>query len=393
MDNQQQLEALFQKYLDRKCTEQEVRQLVAYFDVPQNETALKAAILEYFENRQEAQSHDPATEDRALAEVHKNLLAHIERRHPVRRLWPRIAAAASILLILSAGGYILLHKSPQQQIAQNQTNDVLPGTNHALLKIGHNRTVILDNAGKGLIAQQGNTAIIKTANGTVVYSGATASYEPVYDTLIVPAGAKPYHLTLADGSKLLVNVASKVRFPESFGNKERRIDMLGGEAFFEVSHDAARPLSVYVKGLIVKDLGTQFNIDAYDDEAVIKTTLTQGSLSVSKGDQTATLIPGQQAVTGRTGRVKIIKDANTEEALAWKDGMFRFDSTPLADIMKQVARWYDVEVVYQDDALKAKTFFAVSTRFAKVSTLLGNLEKIGGVKFKIEGKKIIVTNP
>ncbi|MDB5117697.1 MAG: anti-sigma factor [Mucilaginibacter sp.] len=342
------------------------------------------ALLESWYLHFTAQEPEVLSEEERL-QTFNEVWANLQEK-PVRRLWPRIAAAASILVGLSVGGYFILHKGPVQQVAQN---DVLPGTNHAILKTG-NKTIQLDNHANGLLAAQGSTIINKTDSGSIAYQGKSTS-EMVYDTLVVPAGAKPYRLTLADGSKLLVNVASKISFPESFSKNERRIDMLSGEAYFEVNHDIARPLRVYVKGQIVKDLGTHFNISAYDDETTTSTTLIQGSLSVSNGNQTKVLIPGQQAIAGQ--QIKIIKDADLDQIMAWKDGMFKFDSTPLVDIMKQVSRWYDVEVVYQDEALKAKTFFAVSTRFAKVSTLLGNLEKIGGVKFKIDGKKIIVMNP
>lgn len=349
------------------------------------------ALLESWYLHFTAQDPEVLTEEERL-DTFNQVWANLENEQDAkktRRLWPRIAAAASILIGLCVGGYFILHKSQPPQLAQNQINDVLPGTNHAILKTG-NKTIQLDNHANGLLAAQGSTIINKTDSGSIAYQGKSTS-EMVYDTLVVPAGAKPYRLTLADGSKLLVNVASKIRFPENFSKNERRIDMLSGEAYFEVNHDIARPLSVYVKGQIVKDLGTHFNISAYDDETTTSTTLIQGSLSVSNGNQTKVLIPGQQAITGQ--QIKIIKDADLDQIMAWKDGMFKFDSTPLVDIMKQVSRWYDVEVVYKDEALKAKTFFAVSTRFAKVSTLLGNLEKIGGVKFKIDGKKIIVMNP
>lgn len=380
-------EFLYRRFFQGECTPEELAALFRYFG-----TADEEALRGLIETELQAPEEVPATiaEEQKLAVLKELIDARIRPADAGRtyRLWPRIAAAASILIGLSVGGYVLLHKAqPVQQLVQN---DVLPGTNHAILKTGH-RSIQLDNHANGLLAQQGNTAINKTDSGSITYNGGTASNEPVYDTLVVPAGARPYHLTLSDGSKLLVNVASKIRFPESFGQNERRIDLISGEAFFEVKHDANRPLSVYVKGQVIKDLGTQFNINAYEDEAVVRTTLTQGSLSVSKDGRTRVLIPGQQAVVDN--RISVIKDADLETILAWKEGMFKFDSTPLADIMKQVSRWYDVEVVYQDEALKAKTFFTISTRFAKVSQLLGNLEKIGGVKFKIEGKKITVLNP
>jgi len=315
-----------------------------------------------------------------------------KQRLPVR-LWPRIAAAASILLIISFGGYFLLNKQSVEQLAQNQQHDIAPGTNHAVLKIGRGKTVVLDSLAEVLIGQQANTSINKTADGALVYSSnnQAAETQMVYDTLIVPAGSKPYRLTLSDGTKLLVNVDSKVRFPERFAANERKIDLISGEAYFDVVHNATKPLSIVVKGQTIKDIGTHFNINAYDNEPAVVTTLLEGSVSILKGTENRTLAPGEQAIV-KPGSNIVVKKADTEETMAWKDGKFLYNSTSLGAIMKQVERWYGVKVVFEDDALKSKPFSVISTRFGMASQVLHNLEMTGEVKFKIEDKKIIVVN-
>jgi transmembrane sensor len=327
-----------------------------------------------------------------LNEIWNTLPVHQEEDLRVRRLWPRIAAAASILLILSIGNYFISHKAAPPQIVQNQ--DIPFGTNQAVLKIGHSKTVVLDSTRNGLIAQQGHIAINKTANGQIIYSeasNATDQTAPVYDTLINPAGSKIYHLNFSDGSKLILNAATTIRFPETFAKNERKVDLLSGEVFFEVNHKETQPFNVYTKGQIIKDLGTQFNISAYQDERLTIVTLLKGSVSVYKGNQSLTLKPGQQGITGKTNMIQLVKKADTDEAIAWKEGMFNFDSEDLASIMRKVSRWYDVSIVYTDDSVKDIPFGAVTTRFANVSQVLKMLERTKEVHFKIVGKKIIVS--
>jgi hypothetical protein len=325
------------------------------------------------------------------------MLDEINRRigyRPKRvvRLWPRIAAVASVLLIVSVGSYFLLHQKPAQQLAEVQ--DVAPGTNHALLRIGHGRTVVLDNTKNGLIAQNGNTKIHKTANGQLAYSTTSQAPAPtamVYDTLVNPAGAKVYHLKLSDGSSLTVNAATTLRFPEHFSGKERKIELLNGELYGEVTHNEAMPFRVSAGNALIEDIGTHFNINAYNDEPDTRITLLEGSVKVSVKGSATLLKPGQQAVINARDQVRLVKDADTEDAIAWKDGVFRFDSEDLAGIMRKIARWYDVTVVYTDNSVKELPFGAVTTRFANVSQVLKMLEKTNEVHFKIEGKKIIVS--
>lgn len=321
---------------------------------------------------------------------------HLKAQLPVklgkeRPLWSRIAAAASILLFLSTGAYILFHRQSAQQLAETQQYDIAPGTNHAILKIGHGKTVVLDSLAKGLIVQRGNININKTTEGQLVYSNnnTVAETQMVYDTLIVPAGSKPYHLALSDGTKLLVNVDSKIRFPEKFAANERKIDLLSGEVYFEVVHDDAKPLTIAVKGQSIKDIGTHFNINAYDNEPAVVTTLLEGSVNIFKGKESRTLTPGEQAIVKPRDNI-IVKKADLEEVMAWKDGKFLYNSASLGVIMKQLERWYGVVVVFQNEGLKNKPFSIISTRFGMASQVLHNLEMTGDVKFKIEDKKIVV---
>jgi transmembrane sensor len=316
-----------------------------------------------------------------------------EKVVPLRpnRRWIYYAAATSLVAFLSVGGYFLINKKPVPQLVQDQVQDVAPGSNKAIL-ISHGRHISISDAKDGLLAQQGNTTITKTGDGKLVYNtSGKVEGAILYDTLIVPRGGQ-HQVKFADGSIAYLNADSKLRIPENFEGSNRTVELISGEADFKVVHNAKRPFTVIANGQVTKDIGTEFNINAYPDEPVVKTTLLEGSVEVRKNARSAVLKPGQQASVGQTSNAIKIQDVDTDEIFAWKNGKFLFSSTPLESIMRQVSRWYDVEVVYQNEGLKSKPFSAISTRFANASQVLHSLELTGDVKFKIEGKKITVLN-
>jgi transmembrane sensor len=303
----------------------------------------------------------------------------------------RIAAAASVLLILSTGIYFFVGKSNVAQQTEQNQNDIAPGSNKALL-ISRGKTFNINDIKNGLLTQYGNTAINKSANSQLVYTNGSGANNGtmVYDTLIVPRGGQ-YRLKLADGTLVYLNAETKLRYPEAFTGKERKVELISGEAYFEVVHNSKMPFSVATKTQLIEDIGTHFNVNAYSDEPAVRTTLLEGSVKLVKGSKAIILKPGQQAVNS-FGVAITVKTADLDEVTAWKDGMFRFNGAPLGTIMKQVSRWYDVDVIYRDETVKGKSFFAMSTRFAKVSQLLNYLEETGDVKFDIDGRKITVSS-
>jgi transmembrane sensor len=308
-----------------------------------------------------------------------------------RRLWPRIAAAASIILALSIGGYFLLHKQPQQQTAQNLTQDIRPGSNKLILKLANGKTVVVTDAKNGLLAQQGNTSISKNAGGLLVYKGAgNDNSAMLYDTLIVPRGGQ-HQVRFADGSIAYINAETKLRIPESFAGKDRTVEVISGNAIFKVAYNANVPFYVKHQGQITQDLGTEFDVNAYPEEQGVKTTLIEGSIKVSANGQTILLKPGQQSLVQAGLALIKIKSVDVEEVTAWKDGYFDLNDANLESIMRQVSRWYDVDVTYSDNSLKTQVFSGTISRFKNVSQLIEKLELTGAVHFKIEGKKIFVS--
>jgi ferric-dicitrate binding protein FerR (iron transport regulator) len=302
-------------------------------------------------------------------------------------MWQRIAAAASMLLFLSTGGYFLLHKpAVTTQLVQKQ--DIAPGTNQATLTLANGTKIILTKALSGKLAQQGNMLVQVNGGNAIAYTVADqnqSQQQPEHNTLSTAIGEQsPYPLILADGTKVWLNAASSVSFPVAFSGKERVVEMTG-EAYFEVAHNAAKPFRVVTKKQIIEDIGTAFNIKAYDNEPLAKTTLIEGAVKVSG----VTLKPGDQAVSNnQNNRIEIARDINTNVTTAWKDGYFRFDLETLPAIMREFARWYNVEVIYEGKPTEQQFNMKVS-RKSSLNRALQILTK-GGVHYRLEGRKLII---
>ncbi|QRR01442.1 FecR domain-containing protein [Dyadobacter sandarakinus] len=311
----------------------------------------------------------------------------------VRHLWLRMAAAA--VLILSLGIYWWSGKD-QRPIARLQAPvlkeaDLPPGGNKATLTLGDGSSIVLDGAENGSLASQGGTNVIKSRKGELVYSASgEGRMAAVFNTVATPKGGQ-YHIVLPDGSKAWLNAVSSLRFPTAFTGKERKVEITG-EVYFEVAHNAKMPFVVATSQAQVTVLGTHFNVMAYPDENVLKTTLLEGSVRVSNhAGKSAMLIPGQQArIKTVSGQIGIADDIDIEKEMAWKNGYFQFQDDNLEQVMRQISRWYDVEVVYEGTPGK-ETFTGRLPRNANVSKVFKILS-LSGVKCRIEGKSIIV-NP
>lgn len=301
--------------------------------------------------------------------------AQQKAKHAV--LWARIAAAASIIIILSAVAYYSFYERFPQLSASNVSIK-----NNVILALPNGRHIALADAQNGAL-----TANISKVNGNeLIYRKSTSAV--VYDTLIVPRGGH-FQLALADGSKIWLNAATVIRYPESCSVNERKIELLKGEAYFEVVHNRSKPFRVISRNQVIEDIGTRFNVKAYDDEPMVQTTLFQGSVSVADDRGKIVLKPGQQSQVKEPGSDIIVKNANLEEAVSWKNNRFIFNNDDIASIMRQISRWYDVDVTYQGD-MAGKVFTGSVPRSEKVEEVLRKLEETGTVHFKLEGRKVIV---
>jgi ferric-dicitrate binding protein FerR (iron transport regulator) len=247
-------------------------------------------------------------------------------------------------------------------------------------------TIILDNVQNGTLAQQGNTKVIKE-DGKLAYNlTSTGINEVLYNTISTPRGGQ-YQVDLPDGSRVWLNAASSLHFPTAFVGKERRVEITG-EAYFEVAKNKAQPFIVSVNGAEVQVLGTHFNVMAYNDENAIKTTLLEGSVKFVNGSTSSLLKPGQQSQLSENGQVKVVSNVDVDAVTAWKNGNFDFQGEDIETVMRQLSRWYNVDVVYRNKP--DELFYAEIPRNTKLSDVLKALELTGKLRFGIEGKKIIV---
>ncbi|MEP7374695.1 MAG: FecR domain-containing protein [Chitinophagaceae bacterium] len=314
--------------------------------------------------------------------------------------WRRMTATAAIILAIASGAYLWVWRDKKQQIVKNDTqvaapvNDVEPGRDGAILKLANGQEIILDSAANGGLARQGNTSINKQGSLLAYNSGDTKNSEALYNTLSTPIG-RQFRLILPDGSKIWLNAASVITYPTAFIGKERNVTVKG-EVYMEVAKDASKPFRVHIlptsgngEETTVEVLGTSFNINGYGDELAVRTTLLEGSVKIMKGKSIALLKPGQQAFVDNN-KIGVKNNADIEKETAWKNGLFYFTNDKLKNIMQQISRWYDVDVVYEDGDVQNIGISGKIERNANLSEMLKILTYLN-VEYRIEGRKLILS--
>lgn len=299
------------------------------------------------------------------------------------------AVAASILLCLSAAIVSqYLHKG-KTEIAAEQINEIKPGGNKATLTLANGKVIDLKNAPTGLLATGGSRSIHKTAEGVIAYntSEKTNGNNSGYNILSTPKGGQ-FSIRLADGTLAILDAQSSIRYPTSFNSDKRTVEVTG-QVYFEVVHRAKQPFIVKTRQQTIEDLGTHFNINAYPTSATVKTTLEEGRVSITINKKTVFLKPGQAALSMAGNENINITAADLEETLAWKNGYFRFNDEHIENIMSQIGRWYNIEVVYSGQP-PADGFNGTILRSKNLAQVLRILERTGIVHFKIEGRRITV---
>lgn len=300
-------------------------------------------------------------------------------------LW-KAGAAAAVLLVVSL---ILFYPKPDEppvvavtgRSAVTTAEGLAPGANKAILTLSDGKTIVLDSAGKGLLARQGAVQITQQTPGSLAYQANTpGTGDAQMNTIQTPRGGQ-FSVMLSDGTRVWLNAASRLTYPVSFTGVDRMVE-LNGEAYFEVAHRSGQPFKVKMKEQEVEVLGTHFNVMAYDDEPVVQTTLLEGKVKINTGLQERVLLPGHQAVVDKLGcKPVLVRPVNTDHFVAWKNGSFSFDNTDIYTMMRQIARWYDVEIHYKD-SLNLR-FNGSLKKDVNAATLFKMLALTGEVKYSI----------
>lgn len=360
---------LLEKYINKKATTGEQTLLDEYYKR-----------LDAMSDLQLSEQEEDVLQESILKKI--QLQIYPKRSY---RIW---YAAASIVVILGIGLYLIQPKQTQP-IVIAQKNEILPGSNKAVLTLGNGEQIVLTRANKGVLANQGGVQITKGENGRLSYQIQNNSTPTTYNTITVPRGGQ-YEVMLSDGSKVLLNAESSLTYPAQFKGKSRNVE-LKGEGYFEVAKDVAMPFVVQANDVEVHVLGTHFNISAYADDSTITTTLVEGAVTMNKGKTSKLLKPGQQGMaTNNFGEIAV-QNANMEQSMGWVNGNFVFKDLHIKEIMKIVARWYNIEVEYQGN-VQLKKFGGTISRYHNITELLDYMKITGSVNYKIEGRRVILMN-
>lgn len=358
-----------------------------------NATSEEKALIETWYLQQGMPPSDLSPEQ--LREEHEAGLKALQQHlTPVKRIWPRWAAAAAVAAMVAGLYYFIPGKQQQApQVAQQQAEEVNipPGSNKAILTISGGKQISLTDAKPGSLAADLGLNAEKTANGELVYGNNEATGKDEHHTITTPKGGE-FQVTLPDGSRVWLNAASSLRYPVRFTQQERLVE-LTGEAYFEVNKQTTpsgrRPFIVETGGQQVEVLGTHFNINGYASDAAIKTTLLEGAVRVQNKPGSGVLLkPGQMAVNDHLRGIRVTA-ADIDDVMAWKNGLFIFNNEHITDIMTRLARWYDIEVAYEGN-MSGIAFQGNYQRSRNLVNLLKTIEQTNSVRFKIEGKRITV---
>lgn len=386
MKNKAFYKRLVRRYMENKATDEE---LEVFFHLLE-QGMLEEHIMAYM-NVSAGEETYPTPQESDAGDGEDRI-----RRIAPRKLWWAAAVLAGGLLATGTVYFMQDGKKtpPLAQQATMPRHDIAPGGDHAVLTLADGSTITLDSAGNGSLSTQGGTTIYKQAGGKLAYQAAGTPQTIQYNTLSTPRGGK-YQVLLPDGTTVVLNAASSLRFPTAFSNGSREVE-LSGEAYFEVAKNAAAPFRVKVRSAhgagperAIEVLGTSFNIMAYDNEPVMRTTLVSGAVRVTGEGALALLQPGQQAVMNNTGAGGIrVEKAAPEEALAWTNNEFYFSNTNIYSIMRQISRWYNVDVSYEDSL---HVFLNGNIRKnVPASQVFKMLELTGEVRFSTENGRVVV---
>lgn len=414
--DKEQLQNLLLQYVNNSIRKDDYVKLMDLVEYSKNDSDLyifmkqiwdSQSLTQSFTDFQSAVLYNRIVNDKRFTkEITPPALPVVKRISAVYKIWQMVAAAVIFIAVSVAISFYINRDVNQRLKDELSKNDILPGGNHAILTLSNGEKITLANAANGKLAEQAGVTITKTADGQLVYDALetkdvvlndVAELEGKYNTIETPAGGE-YQVNLPDGTKVWLNAASSLKFPASFSKKGKRKVELKGEAYFEVAHLNKQPFVVKTDRQEVEVLGTHFNVNCYENEPFTKTTLLEGRVRVtalSAVNQSKTrelkneimLRPGEESLL--TQSQIMVKNADLETVMAWKNGSFIFKDESLYSIMRKIERWYGLEVVYKGD-FTGRTFEGSISRFKNVSELLRKFEFTRNIHFKIEGRRITV---
>ncbi|TDQ79281.1 FecR family protein [Sphingobacterium yanglingense] len=378
------------KYIKGQLSEAEARSFLEHIQSGKDSEIAQELIRETLDEDLEPSALDQAglhdRLDESLLKLQQRMDEGAVRKLMIRK-W--LVGVAAVLVCLVAAGilwYIPRRSSNETLVAA--PNEIIPGQQTATLTLADGRKIKLAEVKEGVLIDELGVRISKDADGQLVYEVSdNTTAEDGYNTLIT-ANGETYKVRLPDGTQVWLNAASSIRYATNFSGQLFRSVELKGEAYFDVTKNAKLPFVVHSKGQDIKVLGTRFNVNCYADEVIVRTTLLEGAVSINSAQGNVTLSPGQQAELPSVGNL-LVRKVDTNATIAWINNEFTFEGDDIEAVMRKIARWYDVKVVYQGPKSPEK-FGGELSRFKSVHQVLKLLERTGAVKFRIEGKTIYV---
>lgn len=328
--------------------------------------------------------------------IYQNVLENVNlsegNRYSFKKVGFKLLVAASLAFLVGLWFYFSMESSQhnEQEISAIRENDIAPpATVHAVLTLSDGQKILLDSLGEDVLIKQGQVKMVRLNNGSLTYHGTGDQLE--YNTMTNPKGSKVVRITLSDGTKVWLNSDSQLKYPTSFVESKRKVEV-EGEAYFEVAHNESKPFIVTRGNTSITVLGTSFNVNGYEENST-DVTLLQGSISLSSTNKHAPVLvkPGQQVSVTASGTIERNKEVDLDLVMAWKNGNFLFKGARLENIMREVSRWYNVEIIFEKPV--EEKFYAEVPRNTSVTALLKMMEATKAVQFRIKGQKIIVTSP
>ncbi|SHL97329.1 FecR family protein [Chitinophaga sp. CF418] len=379
---------LFQLYVTNQATDEQVRELFLFLQDPANDAVSHELVSRQLSEDADTDKRSSESQKRVwenMLEFNKSLHGQWQKqkRKPAVTMMRWVAAAGLITAITT---FVFVNRQPVPKA--ETAMDIPAGGNKAVLTLSDGSIIRLDSAINGTIARQGNVAIIKSANGEVRYDskGDAADDEVLMNKMTTPMGGQ-YQIVLPDGTKAWLNAASSITYPVFFAGNDRKVAVTG-EVYLEVAKDMSHPFIVDVTGHSgIEVLGTSFDINAYEDEGKIKTTLIDGRIRIT--GSTIILKPGQQVVESANEPLSVLTDVNIEKEIAWKNGIFYFEDASLPLVMKQLARWYNIEVLYKGAVPELR----INGKMDRNLTLQGVMDFLTkmGVNYTMKSHTILVT--